>query len=210
MEHPSSGNRPSQAWREEQMAGIRTFRHFVRDLTGLADRRLDEAAMLEAAKPLMSDLLATDDWLPDAFAQPDERYYQQYLLHCDPLERFSLVSFVWGPGQETPIHDHTVWGLLGVLRGSEVSQRYEQGDGAMHASGPLEILESGAIDMVSPTIGDIHKVRNGSKSKASVSIHLYGGNIGAIDRHAYATDGNVKNFRSGYSLDVTPNFWANK
>lgn len=188
----------------------RRFRTFIRELTLLADQRLDEAGMLQAAKPLMSDLISNDEWLPDAFARPDERTYQQYLLHCDPLERFSLVSFVWGPGQETPIHDHTVWGLLGVLRGSETSQRYQIAEGAMQPEGSLEILESGDIDMVSPTIGDIHKVKNGSLSKPSVSIHLYGGNIGAINRHAYASDANIKTFRSGYSLNVTPNFWEHK
>ncbi len=32
-------------------------------------------------------------------------------------ERFCVVSFVWGPDQATPIHNHTVWGLVGVLRG---------------------------------------------------------------------------------------------
>ncbi len=192
------------------MSGSSRFRTFIRELTLLADQRLDEPAMLQAAKPLMSDLISNDEWLPDAFARPDERTYQQYLLHCDPLERFSLVSFVWGPGQETPIHDHTVWGLLGVLRGSETSQRYQIAEGAMQPEGALEILESGDIDMVSPTIGDIHKVKNGSLSKPSVSIHLYGGNIGAINRHAYASDANIKTFRSGYSLNVTPNFWEHK
>lgn len=192
------------------MSGSSRFRTFIRELTLLADQRLDEPAMLQAAKPLMSDLISNDEWLPDAFARPDERTYQQYLLHCDPLERFSLVSFVWGPGQETPIHDHTVWGLLGVLRGSETSQRYQIAEGAMQPEGSLEILESGDIDMVSPTIGDIHKVKNGSLSKPSVSIHLYGGNIGAINRHAYASDANIKTFRSGYSLNVTPNFWEHK
>jgi predicted metal-dependent enzyme (double-stranded beta helix superfamily) len=77
----------------------------------------------------------------------------------------------------------------------------------MHSIGGLETLDAGAIDMVSPTIGDIHKVSNGSKSRASVSIHLYGGNIGAIDRHAFTADGITKQFRSGYTLDVLPNIW---
>jgi predicted metal-dependent enzyme (double-stranded beta helix superfamily) len=33
---------------------------------------------------------------------------------------------VWGPGQTTPIHDHRVWGLIGMLRGSEYSQGFER------------------------------------------------------------------------------------
>lgn len=187
---------------------IKLFRDFVCELTDLADRGLDEPRMLNAAQPMLADLLARDTWLPDEFARPDDTYYQQYLLHCDLKQRFSIVSFVWGPGQETPIHDHTVWGLLGVLRGSEVSQRYEMHQGMLHKTGGLEVLEAGAIDAVSPTIGDIHRVRNGQAGKPSVSIHLYGGNIGAISRHAFKGDGTVKDFTSGYSRDAVPNLWS--
>ena len=60
-------------------------------------------------------LIARDDWLPDAYAQPHPEKYRQYLLYGDPLDRFSLVSFVWGPGQRTPVHDHLMWGLIGML-----------------------------------------------------------------------------------------------
>ena len=55
---------------------------------------------------LLSGLVAYNDWWPEAFATADPNRYRQYLLYCDPLERFSLVSFVWGPGQKTPVHDH--------------------------------------------------------------------------------------------------------
>ena len=67
---------------------------------------------------LLAQLVSHDDWLPDEFAQPNPERYQQFLLYADPDDRFSVVSFVWGPGQATPIHDHTVWGLVGVLRGA--------------------------------------------------------------------------------------------
>ncbi|GKQ55114.1 cysteine dioxygenase [Bradyrhizobium sp. Ce-3] len=189
------------------MAGIQPLRLFIAEMTKLAELGLDEAALLERARPLMSQLLSKDDWLPRAFAEPDGHSYRQYLLHCDPLERFSLVSFAWGPGQATPIHDHTVWGILGVLRGSEISQRYVAADGDVHECGSNEILEAGAIDMVSPSIGDIHKVWNGSKSRISVSVHLYGGNIGAIRRHSFEAGGGVKTFQSGYTSSVIPNVW---
>lgn len=190
------------------MNSVRPLKDFIAELTILADRGLSEADMLDRSKPMMSHLLSSDRWLPDIFAQPDEHQYRQYLLHCDPRERFSLVSFVWGPGQQTPIHDHTVWGLLGVLRGSEVSQRYIAGDGAMHPCGQIETLDAGAIDAVSPDIGDIHKVWNGSQSKPAVSIHLYGGNIGTIKRHSFHADGSANTFQSGYSLPVVPNIWS--
>lgn len=190
------------------MQEVGLFRDFIREVTTLVNENPVEAELLARARPFMNELMAKDTWLPNRFAEPNADRYQQYLLYCDPFERFSVVSFVWGPGQETPIHNHTVWGLLGILRGSEVSQRYVPGAGCMHASGALEILESGGTDVVSPTIGDIHKVQNGSKSSPAVSIHLYGGNIGAINRQAFSLEGAVKTFRSGYSLDTMPNIWS--
>jgi len=190
------------------MASIQPLRDFIADMTRLAGEGLDEPGLLNKASSLMQRLLEKDEWLPSEFAEPSEKSYRQYLLHCDPLERFSLVSFVWGPGQKTPIHDHTVWGIIGVLRGSEISQRYEWGDGQLHETGELEVLEAGAIDMVSPAIGDIHKVSNGLKLKPSVSLHLYGGNIGAINRHSFDASGATNTFRSGYSSNMVPNVWV--
>ena len=80
--------------------------------------------MLNRGEELLADLVTHDDWLPDEFALPSVESYRQYLLYCDPLERFSVVSFVWGPGQKTPVHDHTVWGLVGVMRGAELCEEY--------------------------------------------------------------------------------------
>ncbi len=190
------------------MANTAMLKNFISEMTALTQLGLNEPALLERARPVMQHLLSKDEWLPAAFAEPDEQSYRQYLLHCDPLERFSLVSFVWRPGQKAPIHDHTVWGILGVLRGAEVSQRYVASDGTLHEKGATEVLEAGAIDMVSPSIGDIHKVWNGSSSKAAVSIHLYGGNIGTIRRHSFDAAGVSKTFMSGYSSSVVPNVWS--
>lgn len=170
----------------------------------------DEEVMLEQAGALMSTLVATDDWLPEAMAVPHPQYYQQHLLYGDPLDRFSLVSFVWGPGQKTPIHDHTVWGIIGMLRGAECGQRFVfTQEGRLEKSGHEERLEPGRLEFVSPRLGDIHVVRNAFEDRVSVSIHLYGGNIGRIQRHVYAPDtGATKDFVSGYSNALVPNLWA--
>ena len=87
---------------------------------------------------------------------------------------------MWGPGQATPVHDHTVWGLIGVLRGAEIAQahRIAHDDGTLHKDGRRKRLEAGAVDAVSPGIGDIHRVSNAFDDRASISIHVYGANIG--------------------------------
>jgi predicted metal-dependent enzyme (double-stranded beta helix superfamily) len=166
-----------------------------------------EAHLLEAGAAALRDLIAHDDWLPDAFAQPHPERYQQYLLHADSRQRFSIVSFVWGPGQATPVHDHTVWGLIGVLRGAEIAQAYRvRPDGALTEHGEPQRLERGMVDAVSPRIGDIHRVSNAFGDRTSISIHVYGANIGAVTRSVYA-DAGRKTFISGYSNDVLPNIW---
>lgn len=184
------------------------LRGFVQDLAALLEQQQDEAAILRDGGALLQDLVRHDDWLPDDCARPDPQRYQQYLLHADALGRFSVVSFVWGPGQSTPIHDHTVWGLIGMLRGAEVAQPYAQGtDGRWATSGAALTLQPGQVEAVSPRIGDVHRVSNALADRPSISIHVYGANIGAVRRNVYLEDGTVKPFISGYSNTTLPNIW---
>ena len=70
------------------------------------------------------------------------------------------------------------------------------------------VCRPGDVDRVSPTIGDIHVVSNAGKSTTAISIHVYGGNIGAVRRHTFdAATGAPKTFISGYNNTVTPNLW---
>lgn len=117
-----------------------------------------------------------------------------------------MVGFVWGPGQETPVHDHTVWGLIGMLRVAELCQPFEiAADGSLRP-GPHERLTPGRLTAVPPRLGDVHKVCNAHDDRVSISIHVYGANIGAVGRQV--TDvktGAPKAFVSGYSSALTPN-----
>lgn len=190
------------------MSNFEPLRHFVREMTDFASRGLGEAEAMCKGRALLSTLIARDDWLPDQCASPHPEHYQQYLLYCDPLERFSLVSFVWGPGQSTPIHDHTVWGLIGMLRGAEVSQAFEMASDGAPVAGSTVLLEPGQIEAVSPTIGDVHRVSNAYGDRVSISIHLYGANIGAVRRHVFdPVSGAPKDFVSGYASAWVPNLW---
>ena len=184
------------------------LRDFVTGIGTLLDRTRDERSLLEEGSTALGRLVAQDDWLPDAYAAPNPDRYSQYLLHCDSRERFSFVSFVWGPGQATPIHDHRVWGLVGVLRGAELSERFARyPDGGLHAVGAIERLEAGEVEAVSPSVGDIHRVSNAFDDRVSISIHLYGSNIGAVERATYDAAGTPKRFVSGYANAVLPNLW---
>lgn len=186
------------------------LRGFIQAMTRLVEKHADdEPAMLAAGENLLKGLVTHDDWLPEAFAQPSTEGYRQYLLYCDPLERFSVVSFVWGPGQKTPVHDHTVWGMVGMMRGAETCEEYNGVTvGKPFKASGTHRIEPGEVDCVSPTIGDIHVVSNAFTDRPSISIHVYGANIGAVRRHVFdAATGAPREFISGYHNAVMPNLW---
>ncbi|MBT2326878.1 cysteine dioxygenase [Variovorax paradoxus] len=173
---------------------------FVREVEAALAGPSDEARILEHVRRAMGELVAADDWLAPEMAVPHPQFYQQYLLHRDSQARFSVVSFVWGPGQQTPVHDHTVWGVIGMLRGSEVAQSYLRTDQGMQAEGPPQHLHAGQVALVSPTVGDIHRVSNAHHDRVSISIHVYGADIGNRRRHVFdLATGAAKEFVSGYA-----------
>jgi predicted metal-dependent enzyme (double-stranded beta helix superfamily) len=176
------------------------FLQFVKGFEDLVGRTSSGDEILADGRTLLQSLIAEDNWLPENFAEAGASSYRQYLLHLDPEERFSVVSFVWGPGQKTPIHNHTVWGLVGMLRGEEIAQEYAiANDGTLKPDGQPVHLKVGEVDAVSPTVGDLHSVENALTDKASISIHVYGANIGRAQRSSFHLDGSSKVFVSGYT-----------
>jgi predicted metal-dependent enzyme (double-stranded beta helix superfamily) len=78
----------------------------------------------------------------------------------------------------------------------------------VHARGVEHTLKPGMIEAVSPTLGDWHVVSNALGDRASISIHVYGANIGAVRRHVFdPASGAMRDFVSGYSAATVPNLW---
>lgn len=80
-----------------------------------------------------------------------------------------------------------------MLRGAEENQRYQlDADGIPRALGAATLLEAGQVEKVSADDGDIHRVSNALADRVSISIHVYGGNIGAVKRAVYTPEGAAK------------------
>jgi len=181
---------------------------FVKGLSSLLEGQPNEEVIFTQGKNLLHDLIRVDDWLPEEFSKPHPEYYQQYLLYADPLDRFSVVSFVWGPNQKTPVHNHTVWGMVGQLRGQERSADYFRQANGSYLAGESFVCRPGEIATVSPNTHDVHVVANDLSDQTSISIHVYGGNIGRIQRAVFDPNtGAEKLFVSGYANTFTPNLW---
>jgi predicted metal-dependent enzyme (double-stranded beta helix superfamily) len=194
------------------VTNLARLRRFIGDMTSLVSgawQDKDEAAIVDVGAGLLSDLVKHDDWLPPSVAKCPPHGYAQNMLWCDPFERFSVVTFVWAPSAETPVHDHQMWGLVGMLRGSEISQAYKRDEstGAL-TIGERSVLKPGDVEVLRPSAGDIHKVTNALADCGSLSIHVYGGNIGAAKRHTFdPMTGKPNLFISGYTNQIVPNLW---
>ena len=156
---------------EETKPQSQRLHQFLADMTRLVELSPAEDELLTQAQQLMAPLLTHDDWLHPELSQAHPHHPQLYLIYADPASRFCVVSLVSGPGQSTPIHDHTVWGLSGVLRGSQSCQPFSKmSDGRWVPAGFQIDMLPGDIEAVSPRIGDVHKVWNPLPDQACVCI----------------------------------------
>lgn len=134
-----------------------------------------------AVAHILKPYLGADDLLAPEQMAPSSETYRQHILHVEGDGSFSVVSLVWLPGQETAIHDHVSWCVVGVHRGQEHETVYARGGGEtdphLVAMGDA-INPCGSVAALVPP-GDIHRVENGCDGVA-VSLHIYGADIHAL------------------------------
>lgn len=134
-----------------------------------------------AVAKCLQPYLAEPDFLSAEQMEPDATAYCRHILHVEPDESFSIVALVWLPGQETPVHDHVSWCVVGVYRGEEdettfrlagdeTDQHLVVTDHTVHPAGSV-------VALVPP--GDIHRVKNSCEGIA-VSLHVYGADVEAL------------------------------
>ncbi|HEY4307096.1 MAG TPA: cysteine dioxygenase family protein [Gemmatimonadaceae bacterium] len=191
------------------------MRSLIAEAERQIERDVDATERVEALKPAFSRLLASDGWLPDALARPDEASRMgdgigQYALYRAQDGSLCLFSLVIPAGAATPVHDHLAWGLIGVYRGVQEETVYRRLDDSTETGrAALEVsreqrLETGSFYPLIPPTDDIHYVRTVSQS-ASVSIHLLANDTACVWRHRFdPAAGTVTPFRSGYANAACP------
>jgi predicted metal-dependent enzyme (double-stranded beta helix superfamily) len=124
-------------------------------------------------------------------ARPDT--YARRLLHRDPAGRYTAIVMTWGPGQGTPVHDHGgLWCVEGVVEGQIAVTRYDvtrQPDDRYRVRA-LDTLLAGTGEagrLIPPT--DHHVIANALSSQPSLTLHVYGGELGACQVFLPDADG---------------------
>lgn len=95
-------------------------------------------AACAAIEPHFASLLARDGWLSEQFSGPNPDSGMgggigQWLLFRAGDGTLSLFSLVVPPGEQTPIHDHLAWGLIGLYRGEQEEDVFDADESGIEA-----------------------------------------------------------------------------
>ena len=192
------------------LVDVPEIRSLIFETRRLTEEIDDTKARVEALRPAFAKLLASDDWLPKEYGEPDLKSGMgggigQYALYRAENGSLCLFSLVIPAGAQTPIHDHLAWGLIGVYRGIQDETVYRRtDDGRDESRAQLEVarrqtVKPGEFYTLLPPLDDIHYVKTTSETP-SISIHLLANDTACVTRHRFdAATGVVTPFRSGYS-----------
>jgi 3-mercaptopropionate dioxygenase len=175
---------------------------FIDDVASLVASTDDEYEITKRVAPRLSALLASGYRLPPELIRPSPVRHLTYPLYIAPDDSWSLASVVWSMGQRTPVHGHETWGVVGIYSGAERELRYAK-PAATSVGRPLtpadeHVWKRGQVTVCCTTDDDVHAVV-ATGDEPTVGIHVYGGNIGTINRRLYdPATGAVQWFVSGW------------
>lgn len=170
-------------------------------------------AIVDEGRYIQDRVAAVTEAFCRTWRMPDPRYmqlqpdapYASYLLYLSPQSDLSIVLDIFMSGQAAVVHNHLCWGVFACLEGEELERLYEV---PKDFSAPPEEIGSrlrptGVVTLASPEPNAFHQVEC-ARCDRSVSLHLYGRDIGRIERLMWdANQQKYKTFVGGYSGDIT-------
>lgn len=191
------------------MKHTETLQSFINDVKHMINTTDNEHEITKKVAERLTALLTSDYRLPPEVTRPSSEHHVNYPLYIAPDDSWSLAAVVWNVGQRTPVHGHETWGVVGIYAGSEREFRYAKPTPA-ETNSPLTALgehvwEQGQVTVCCTTDDDVHAVEAVGDTP-TVGIHVYGANIGAIERWLYdPATGAVRRFTSGWDTPQPSN-----
>ena len=136
-----------------------------------------EAGVAATGAQAVSDLLLLLQWEQDVGLYPDRQRHVEPDRSQPAQHGYSVVAMTWGPGQGTPLHDHSgLWCVEGVWHGELEITQYELLEQAgerfrFRAAGGMHAGPGSAGSLIPPH--EYHTIRNTSSDAIAVSLHIY-------------------------------------
>ena len=127
----------------------------------------DPAAAIAA---LLTQALRDPRALADAFAHGADKPGVVPLFRSDTLTVAHVIS---APGSRSPIHNHRMWGVIGIYAGQEDNHLYRRDADGLAEDG-LRSLRASDVFVMDPEL--IHAVAN-PLATLNGGLHVYGGDL---------------------------------
>ena len=170
-------------------AQVPVFAKFIEELRSIWAAKGDIKSRMEAAKPLLEQLVKDDGLKAISATWPSTEGGKNLLLYVDSDHGFAINAVVRVPGRKGRPHDHgEAWVLYGVLDGTESLERYDRlDDGSKPGQAEIKLTSvttgsQGKVDLVPPH--DIHAEQGGDARSVAIILRsqkLGGSNI----QHGY-------------------------
>jgi 3-mercaptopropionate dioxygenase len=159
---------------------------FIDDVGRVVASTDGEHEITQRVAKRLSDLLASGYRLPVELTRPSPERHVTYPLYIAPDNSWSMASVVWDVGQQTPVHSHETWGVVGIYAGIEHEVRYLKPVAptvcsALTPAGE-ELFGPGQVNICCTTDDDVHAVAavgneppSESTSRAATSARSGGG-----------------------------------
>ena len=162
------------------------LRDYVAAIEGVLARRPANKIIIREVSAATKQLCASDRWLEESHRVGNPDRYTRHLLHRDEQNRFVVLALVWMPGQVTPIHDHSCWGVMGLIHNMLEEVCYDRlDDGKRPDFAELEQsrgtdVGQGGVAYLLPPFEEIHRIGNTS-DKPTISLHVYGRDLDEVN-----------------------------
>lgn len=159
-----------------------------------AVRSKDVKTTAQQIKKILEDFtLKGNIHLPADCQNSREECYARRLLHKDDKLGYVMVAMTWGPGQGTPLHDHSgIWCVECVIQGEMNVTHFElqETKGEMYRflqKGSVKASVGGAGALIPPF--EHHLLENALKNESSITLHVYGNDMSHCNAFTPEKDG---------------------
>lgn len=154
----------------------------IEELNQVVGSGSDVEATTRGVKDVLCELIEQHQLqLPITYRTPVAGTYARRLVHKHPDLGYTILAMAWGPGQGTPLHDHSgMWCVEAVVEGQiEVCQfRMTERAGSrfrFEEEGRVVAGIGSAGRLIPPF--EYHTIANALEDSTSVTIHVYGGEM---------------------------------
>ena len=142
--------------------------------------------------------------LPERFHRVRPDGYARRLLHRNDALGYTAVVMTWGPGQQTPLHDHAgIWCVEGVVQGRIDVTQFDLVEGETAERQGYRFETRGCVHAAVGSAGclippfEYHVLAN-PLDEPSITLHVYGGEISTC--HVFEPAGGGRYIRRDRAL----------